>query len=304
MKSEFAGKLEGILGCVKNKAKIGILLVGAVIAGFNRNSIANNFNGGSLEIINIVNDPNFIINSHITKLLKEATDGYDVAYDMDYFPYLPPTKIAKIVSIIPDHELMIDARNIESLTPVNLELSLDIGTQRGALINVSNLENVLWCSFHSAGAPGFWDFGNKPVTLWERTIIDPNKSPNEPNNYALSFMADIREAIDKSDFYDNIYNLGVKTAKIPIDTLDGIYGSEIPYLCPQIRFNTFPGDLNLDGKVNLKDYAYWANCDPIADIIGVNGLPDGTVDFHDLRLFNRDYLKDSDDPNTWKDFLD
>jgi len=70
----------------------------------------------------------------------------------------------------------------------------------------------------------------------------------------------------------------------------------------QTNFKIFSGDFNLDGKVNLKDYAYWANCDPIADISDPNGLPDGEVDIHDLALFNRDWLKDSNDPNTWREF--
>ena len=81
------GRLDEILGCVGNRIKIGVLLAGAVVAG-NNISIANTFNEGSLEIINIVNDPNFIISSHFTKHLRFGTEGYD-AYDLGYFSYLP-----------------------------------------------------------------------------------------------------------------------------------------------------------------------------------------------------------------------
>jgi len=117
-------------------------------------------------------------------------------------------------------------------------------------------------------------------------------------------MADIREAVDKSNYYP----LGFKTAVIPLAPLDGIYGSEVPYMYTQVRFNTFPGDFNLDGKVNLEDFSYlgkdWMTTDvnSIADISGPNGLPDKNVDIHDLSLFARDWLKDSNDPNTWRDF--
>lgn len=299
MKSKFVGELEKILGSVKHKAKIGVLLVGVAIASFNNISIANNFNKGTLIIENKVNDPNFMCDPHYTKHFSQGTETYDV-YDLESCCYPPYGKIAKIVSIIPKnindpnlfYELIIDTRPIESLTPVNLELSLyDIGAQQGTPVNVSNLENELWCSFPVAEET----FGNKPITLWERSIIDPNKSPNDSNNYTLSFMADIKEAINKSNFFPD----RIQTAKIPLDTLDGIQGSEIAYMYAQTNFKIFSGDFNLDGKVNLKDYAHWANCNLIADITGPKGLPDEEVNFHDFQIFNRDYLRDSNDPNTW-----
>jgi len=295
MKSKFVGELEKILKSVKHTAKIGVLLAGAggaVIASFNNISIANNFNKGTLIIENKVNDPNFMCDSHYTKHFSQGTETYD-AYDLEYCCLPPYGKIAKIVSVIHKdidnqnnfYELIIDTRSLESLTLINLELSLhEIGAQQGTSINVSNLENELWCSFPVAEET----FGNKPITLWERSIIDLNKSPNDSNNYTLLLMADVKDAIKKSKFY----NEGIKTARIPIGFLDGAYGSEMPNFYAQEGFNTSSGDFNLDGKVNLKDYAYWANCVSIADISGPNGIPDGEVDFYDFSLFSRDYLED------------
>jgi hypothetical protein len=67
----------------------------------------------------------------------------------------------------------------------------------------------------------------------------------------------------------------------------------------------FPGDLNGDGKVNLKDFAYFApywgarDVNSIADISGLNGIPDKNVDFYDLQAFTGDYLRDINVPGTW-----
>jgi hypothetical protein len=289
MKGKFIRKLERILKSFKNKAKIGILLAGASIASFNSISIANNFNKGKLIIVNYVYDVNISSVAHYTMHYLEGTEGYD-GYDLDYIPFLPSGKMAKIVSIIPDHELLIDTRPLESLTPVNLELSLHhLSSQPGYPIIVSNLKNELRCSFP---VPYFGNFGSKPITLWERNPTDPNE---------LYFMADVREAIVKSDFYWD----GAWTAKIPLADLNGTYGSEVPYFYAQIRFDRFAVDFNSDGKINLKDFAILANdwnatdVNSVADISGPNGIPDNKVDFYDLGAFVDDYLKDSDSPNTW-----
>ena len=67
----------------------------------------------------------------------------------------------------------------------------------------------------------------------------------------------------------------------------------------------FPGDLNLDGKVGLPDFAYFApywgarDVNSVADISGPNGIPDKNVDYWDLGAFSDDYLKDINEPDTW-----
>ena len=66
----------------------------------------------------------------------------------------------------------------------------------------------------------------------------------------------------------------------------------------QVKFDTYAGDLNLDGKVNFTDYQILANDwkkegegPYIADITGEYGQPDGKVDERDLELLVRNWLK-------------
>jgi hypothetical protein len=67
----------------------------------------------------------------------------------------------------------------------------------------------------------------------------------------------------------------------------------------------FSGDLNLDGRVGLDDFAYlgadWGARDvnSIADISGPDGIPDKNVDYWDLSAFGDDYLRDINEPGTW-----
>ena len=67
----------------------------------------------------------------------------------------------------------------------------------------------------------------------------------------------------------------------------------------------FPGDLNLDGRVDNTDFAYFAqdwnktHINSIADISGPNGTPDKNVDYWDLNAFTGDYLRDINEPGTW-----
>jgi hypothetical protein len=210
-------------------------------------------------------------------------------WDSIYFGMFSPDGIkAKIVSIVEEKELEADFRPEDSTSSINLELSLH--SQSGGPITL-NSTNELWCYLPLVGSG--YDFGKKPITLWKRGIIDSNENPNDPNNYTLSFMADVREAMEK--------NAGV----IPLPDLNGTYGSEVPYFYAQIRFDRLAGDFNLDGKVGLDDFAYFAqdwnatDVNSVADISGPNGIPDKNVDFYDLALFTRDYLKDANDPNTW-----
>jgi hypothetical protein len=66
-----------------------------------------------------------------------------------------------------------------------------------------------------------------------------------------------------------------------------------------------PGDLNLDGRVDLDDFAYlsadWNATDvnSVADISGPDGIPDKNVDYWDLGAFSDDYLRDINEPGTW-----
>jgi len=76
-------------------------------------------------------------------------------------------------------------------------------------------------------------------------------------------------------------------------------------VCPidSWRFDVYPGDLNLDDVVDVKDLAYlsrdWGKrgnpWEFIGDITGEKGKPDGKVDFRDLELLTRHWLKDIKD---------
>lgn len=83
----------------------------------------------------------------------------------------------------------------------------------------------------------------------------------------------------------------------------------MPYGFYQVKFDKCAGDLDLDGKVNLSDFSYlaqlWNKTDvnSMSDISGPSGIPDKTINIYDLSLFVRDYLKDSNDPNTWRPFV-
>lgn len=242
---------------------------------------------GRLDIQNYI-DPANTSGLHKSMHYAGTTEGFDDSWDRFYDPLLGPGINSKIISTIPGYELQADVRPLESKTPINLELSLH--TQSGASVTVSNMENELRCAIDPTSKG--WDFGIKPITLWRRDMANPD---------LIYFLADIREAISKSDFAPE----GIKTARVPLPNLNGTYNSEEPYMLAQIRFDTFPGDFNLDGKVNLKDYPYlagdWGQSGDglIGDIAGPNGVPDGKVDGIDLGAYSVEYLKDSNDPNTW-----
>jgi hypothetical protein len=213
-----------------------------------------------------------------------ATDDYGT-YDSIYFaPFDKPN--TKVVSILETQdgkkELDTDSRQLGSFKAVNLELSVDTG---GGDINISCANN-LWCSIHPLNKG--YNFGVKPITLWRRFPAEPDK---------LQFLADIREVYAKGDFI--IDDDGIKYAIIPLSFMDRTYGNQVPYEFLQVRFDVYPGDIDLNGKVDMKDLHYvgkdWkktgAPLDSFGDITGELGLPDGNVDARDLELFVRHWLK-------------
>jgi hypothetical protein len=254
-----------------------------------RKAKAETYNKGRLELYNDVNDYNFIKGFHTT-VHASGQEGFDTKDS----PYGVPwelgfeTKATKIVSIISEwpYELHGDARPIDSFTPINLELSLH--QKDGNPINASSLQNWLRCVIDPMNID--YDFGNKPLTLWRRFPAEPDK---------LQFLADIREACAKQG----------GTGIVPLPNLNGEYASQVPYDFLQLRFDVYPGNLNfsldadgkvLDGIVDMKDLAILGNDwgkqgEPkefVGDITGPQGLPDGKVDYQDLELLTRYWLKD------------
>jgi len=263
-----------------NTAKIGIILLVGIL-GRSNNLYAS---VGKIGISNHIYDYSFCGMSYNIVHAPGGTEGFG-QYDHQYGAmFCPDGKNTKIVTIIPGYELLNDGRPTDSVTPVNIELS--IHTQWGGPFPFSNMKNELHCEFPRAGEPYFWTFGNKPITLWKR-------DPNDPN--ALYFMADIREGIAKQG------GVGI----IPLPDLNGTYASQVPYGWYQVRFDTFSGDFNLNGMVDLEDFSLisqdWMKTDvnSVADISGPDGIPDKKIDVFDLSLYISNYLKDSNDPNTW-----
>ena len=211
-----------------------------------------------------------------------AKDDYD-SYDYPYFmPFEKPN--TKVVSLVETQEgkkeLEKDSRQLESFKAVNLELSVDTG---GGNIDISCANN-LWCSIDPQNKG--YDFGIKPITLWRRFPAEQDK---------LQFLADIREAFAKSDFVSD----NVKYARVPLPFMDRTYENQIPYEFLQVRFDVYPGDIDFNGIVDVKDLHYvgkdWkktgAPLEFVGDITGELGLPDGNVDARDLELFVRHWLK-------------
>jgi len=250
---------------------------------------------GKFEITNYVSYGKISLLTHNTLHWPGGEEGYDENHDYEYkgpFNWDLAPITTKIISKVEGHELRLDRRPVYSMTPVDLELSLH--SQSGADIVVNNLKNELRCSFVTSSLTGeIYDFGKKPISLWRRHFGELD----EP--VGLELLAHLRKAIAKSPG---------EIAIIPLPNLNEVYCSEVPYDFLQLRFDVFPGDLNLDGKGDEKDYAIlgndWKNRNSktgglVSDIDGPNGVPDGELDFIDANDIFEDRFKNINDPNTW-----
>lgn len=249
---------------------------------------------GRLDITNYLGSGN-TSETHKTLHWLGALEGKDSVDQVNTHIFGPGIN-AEIYSVIPGYNLSGDARPEESLTPVNLELSLV--SESNNPITVSNLENKLKVdivpNFGTKKITPLDNFGNKPITLWEKDDADSN---------VFYFLANIRDA---NEHDQDIY----------IGTLNGTYNSGEVYGRYQVRFNTFSGDFDENGTVQMQDEAIlardWRNHESSSplyytrvNISGPNGVPDYTpegfaiVDQYDLQSFSEDWLKDINDPNTW-----
>jgi len=269
MKGKLIGKLEEILNSAKKIGKKAVA-VGVITAMLYSSVKASQ---GQLEIINALKDvsgSNFVYNvGHV----NDASEGYVGGEDFDYDRTIlsPNGYRTKLISRVDGHELGLDARPVDN-NSVDLELSLH--SENGQAISITS-GNELRCSLPWASEG--YDFGNKPITYWEKNETDPN--------YA-SLVANVRKEI--------LQNSGV----VPLEDLDGTYTSEEPYLYAGIRFDVYDSDLNEDGKVDFHDYAIYANNYYRNGITDANRIDvndpgawadfdlDGDVDMRDLACFN------------------
>lgn len=250
-----------------------ISLAGAAISNFNNECLGDDYKPGKLDIFNYVDDSSFFVRKHTTCHFSGRTEEFDRDFDKIYYPVYDPE--TKIVSIIPGYELYVDSRNIDSETPVNLELSLSFNSGSATI----NCKNELRCTIDPQHKGH--DFGAQPITYWERDANDPN---------LFYLIANVRKEIAQ--------NGGV----IPLADLNGTYGSEEPYLSAEIRFNDYFVHLNDDDIVDFKDFAIFANNFGRTGITDTNRADpndigawadydlDGDVDANDLSIFTNYYL--------------
>jgi len=235
-------------------------LVGKVLLGVGSLVGSTEAQTGRLDIDNHIDLP-YTNQTHKTVHYHGASEGYD-SYDQIYGPMFNPSGISsKIVSIIPGHEFQSDVRPEESTTPVNLELSLI--SQNGQPITI-NSSNELRCVINPLN--NGWNFGTKPITL----------------------------ELDNGQRYNvrTLTNNGTTTGIITLPDLNGTYNSEEVYATPTLHFRNL-ADLDNDGIVNLFDYSILASNwlgSELGDISGINGLPDGKVDFYDLAEMQNQWL--------------
>ena len=260
-KSKFRKGLERVLAS-------GIIFFGSLVGGVKAS--------GQLNILNDLNNGSYLNCSHLLNYRPGAQEGYD-SHDDEYNPlWWAYTEKSKIVSKVGDYELETDARPQDSNTPVNLELSLH--SQSGDPIIVSDLKNELICNI-DPGNNGY-DFGTKPITLWEQ-------DQNDPNIYHL--LANVRKK--------DLQNEGVV-----LEDLAGTYESEVPYWKGEVRFDTYYVHLNGDDMVNFGDYAILVGAMGRTGITDANRADpndkgawddfdlDNVVDMNDLCIFTDYWL--------------
>ena len=238
-------------------------LVGRVLLGVG--ALVNTTNATIDGKLNVTNSVSVCSNQdHALVHLTGATEGIDGS-DSIYGSIFPPScnVSSKIVSIVQNTELIVDARPEESLTPVKYELSLI--SKDGQPITI-NSTNELWIEMPLAVSHGY-DFGTKTMTF----------------------------ELDNGQRYNirTLTNNGTQVGIITLPDLNGTYDSEEVYTTVGLDFKK-TADLNNDGIVNNLDYVImagnWGNSKAmggigkylLGDITGAGGLPDGKIDSLDL----------------------
>ncbi len=167
------------------------------------------YGSGKLEIINWVNSNDYTRRPyHIVHYSggSEGTDGMDGRYYTIY------TKETKITSNVSGYELYTDVRPVNSLTEINLQLSL--ASKSGSSMTLSGVTNELHLSL-PLEASGY-DFSGKTITIQQY----------DPNNPSASYTAyNVKNVIED--------NNGV----ITLARLDGTYDSEVPYAYFRLGFS-------------------------------------------------------------------
>lgn len=211
---------------------------------------------------------------------NEGSDIYDAAFDAMCVPAM-----GAIASVQTDPDdgairrLALDARPKESLSDIDIELSLASGA--GAAVSFAkDTPNELFLSLPRQNTG--YDFRPNPLTLQQYDPLYP----------AVQYpLYDVRKVV--ADCGGLMW----------LPPLKGSYDSGMPYAHFRLSFTRkASGDLDDDGRLDLRDFSVlardWraANRPTIADLGGSHGLgaPDGSVDALDLMLFSRRWAGDSD----------
>ena len=190
-KSNFRKGLERILG-------VGIVFFGGLISSVGAST-------GQLEILNKLKDVGSSNGHYIVNHIETASEGYnydDPDREYSYGPSVPSGFKTKTISKVDEKELWVDSRSFQNKY---VDLGASLHSESGGSVSIIS-RNELECVI-DPGDYG-WDFGTKPITLWEQDA-------NDPNIYCL--RANVRKEV--------LQNGGV----IPLDDLNGTYDSEIPY---------------------------------------------------------------------------
>lgn len=251
------------------------------------NSAFGETNEGVIDLRNYVKDAegnnNYVQTKHFSEALAPGISEGKDRWDGIGPGYMPNNSgsYSEVNDVGTLWKFWTDARPENSNTPFNVKLIYN------GKINEAK-QNWLKFNFRYID----YRFGNRPIIFQQTNSTDPN---------AFYPVYDVRRAIAQNE--------GV----VPLEDLDaGRYGpgtitSDVtPYGSGILTIGTrLLSDLNDDGKVGLDDFAYFAadwnatDVNSVADISGLNGIPDKNVDSYDLGAFADDYLQDINDPNTW-----
>jgi len=151
-----------------------------------------------------------------------------------------------------------------------------------------------------------------PYAMWEELpISDPRVFPTLYFLKGAVAIHALRREIGDEHFFQGFKKLFSVSSDQPV-TLDdysqcfeSVHGASLDdffrswYYEPGLPFGKYPGDFDMNGRIDLFDWCYLANDwkksvnlgSYLGDITGPDGKPNGRVDYLDVATFARDFLK-------------
>jgi len=294
-----SGRLEKIINSVKNAGKTAMkfckdnakyavmtLALGAYgLSGETAKAVEPAPSPGYLKVNHFLNSQSRAVYVRRDNTNFPATDGHDT---IDIHAANQPIGLPQTYSEIFDgglYQFWTDFRNEDSNLPYSLKFSFN-GT-----LNSNQPERVEFSMPLDGKSLGEYHFGNKPVVFDSNRlpygeVMDVKRAMAAQNNGVLD-----SNAIARADF---------------IEVPAGTYTQWNPHASGILDIGTrILSDLDESGTVDMKDFSILAEnwMQPqgkyTGDTSSENGIPDGFVNFYDLKAFSEDYLKDINDSNTW-----